>query len=158
MPTHGGGAIGSLDYTPEERKVLAKKSQDWKCPDCGVVSNKLKPVTQASEKVSQEAKILAAQINFQGGHPQRDNDIYPNIIGTDYCTPSGLRQRQTGAAPSPPQQSATTTTTTTTDTREAESQRVSLVMMVVLAFAIGLLLARRMYIQFFSPHFRGVMN
>lgn len=25
MPTHGGGAIGSLDYTPEERKVLAKK-------------------------------------------------------------------------------------------------------------------------------------
>ena len=25
MPTHGNGAIGSLDYTPEERKVLAKK-------------------------------------------------------------------------------------------------------------------------------------
>ena len=25
MPTHGGGAIGSLDYKPEERKVLAKR-------------------------------------------------------------------------------------------------------------------------------------
>jgi len=25
MPTHGSGAIGSLDYTPEERKVLASK-------------------------------------------------------------------------------------------------------------------------------------
>ena len=25
MPTHGNGAIGSLDYTPEERKVLARK-------------------------------------------------------------------------------------------------------------------------------------
>jgi len=25
MPTQGAGAIGSLDYTPQERKVLAKK-------------------------------------------------------------------------------------------------------------------------------------
>jgi len=26
MPTHGNGAIGSLDYTPDERKLLARKS------------------------------------------------------------------------------------------------------------------------------------
>ncbi|XP_076466694.1 ubiquitin-conjugating enzyme E2 J1-like isoform X3 [Babylonia areolata] len=65
MPTHGGGAIGSLDYTPEERKVLAKRSQDWKCPECGDVSQKLKPKTQASEEAAQEAKELASQINFQ---------------------------------------------------------------------------------------------
>jgi len=25
MPTKGEGAIGSLDYTPEERRALAKK-------------------------------------------------------------------------------------------------------------------------------------
>lgn len=25
MPTPGGGAIGALDYTAEERKILAKK-------------------------------------------------------------------------------------------------------------------------------------
>ena len=25
MPTQGAGAIGSLDYTPQERKLLAKK-------------------------------------------------------------------------------------------------------------------------------------
>jgi len=25
MPTHGNGAIGSLDYSPDERKVLARK-------------------------------------------------------------------------------------------------------------------------------------
>ena len=25
MPTHGNGAIGSLDYSPDERKALAKK-------------------------------------------------------------------------------------------------------------------------------------
>ncbi|ELT87808.1 hypothetical protein CAPTEDRAFT_164588 [Capitella teleta] len=28
MPTHGNGAIGSLDYTTDERKRLAKKSAD----------------------------------------------------------------------------------------------------------------------------------
>ena len=25
MPTHGGGALGSLNYTPDERKALAKR-------------------------------------------------------------------------------------------------------------------------------------
>jgi len=29
MPTHGNGAVGSLDYTPEERKLLARK---WDLP------------------------------------------------------------------------------------------------------------------------------
>jgi len=28
MPTHGAGALGSLDYTPDERKVLAKRYFD----------------------------------------------------------------------------------------------------------------------------------
>jgi ubiquitin-conjugating enzyme E2 J1 len=25
MPTHGAGAIGALDYTADERKILARK-------------------------------------------------------------------------------------------------------------------------------------
>lgn len=40
MPTKTTGAIGSLDYTPEERRVLAKKSKDFQCPNCGNVSIK----------------------------------------------------------------------------------------------------------------------
>uniref|UniRef100_A0A8C5PWF2 UBC core domain-containing protein n=1 Tax=Leptobrachium leishanense TaxID=445787 RepID=A0A8C5PWF2_9ANUR len=36
MPTKGEGAIDSLDYTPEERKTLAKKSQEFCCEACGV--------------------------------------------------------------------------------------------------------------------------
>ncbi|KAK3606740.1 hypothetical protein CHS0354_036539 [Potamilus streckersoni] len=66
MPTHGAGAIGSLDYTPEERKVLAKRSQNWECPDCGIVTDVLLPVTEASKLAREEAKQLATQINFQG--------------------------------------------------------------------------------------------
>ncbi|CAL1534127.1 unnamed protein product [Lymnaea stagnalis] len=65
MPTHPGGAIGSLDYKPEERKVLAKKSKEWKCPSCGDVSNILLEVSNESSETSKEAKELAAQINFQ---------------------------------------------------------------------------------------------
>jgi len=35
MPTKGDGAIGALDYKPEERKALAEKSKIWKCEGCG---------------------------------------------------------------------------------------------------------------------------
>ncbi|CAI9733798.1 Hypothetical predicted protein [Octopus vulgaris] len=65
MPTHGAGAIGSLDYTTDERKVLSKKSLCWKCPVCGSVNNVLKSLTDASKKTSEEAKDLASKINFQ---------------------------------------------------------------------------------------------
>lgn len=41
MPTPGKGTIGSLDYTPEERKILARKSRTWKCPKCGLISSLL---------------------------------------------------------------------------------------------------------------------
>ncbi|XP_071039606.1 ubiquitin-conjugating enzyme E2 J1-like [Parasteatoda tepidariorum] len=41
LPTHGNGAIGSLDYTPEERKELALKSRNWKCPQCGNIKQHL---------------------------------------------------------------------------------------------------------------------
>ena len=42
MPTHGNGAIGALDYTPAERKSLAKQSLNWKCPECGSLEGLLK--------------------------------------------------------------------------------------------------------------------
>ncbi|KAI9339078.1 CBN-UBC-6 protein [Obelidium mucronatum] len=31
FPTEGNGAIGALDYTAEERAIIAKKSLDWSC-------------------------------------------------------------------------------------------------------------------------------
>lgn len=51
MPTPGGGTIGSLDYTPEERQMLARKSQLFECSSCGKVAEHLlssasKPSTQ----------------------------------------------------------------------------------------------------------------
>ncbi|XP_036172704.1 ubiquitin-conjugating enzyme E2 J1 isoform X3 [Myotis myotis] len=68
MPTKGEGAIGSLDYTPEERRALAKKSQEFCCEACGcTMKDVLLPLKSGSDssKADQEAKELARQISFK---------------------------------------------------------------------------------------------
>ncbi|CAH2252557.1 ubiquitin-conjugating enzyme E2 J1 [Pelobates cultripes] len=66
MPTKGEGAIGSLDYTPEERKALAKKSQEFCCEACGVkMKSALLPLTSDSSADDREARELARQISFK---------------------------------------------------------------------------------------------
>ncbi|XP_071819967.1 ubiquitin-conjugating enzyme E2 J1-like isoform X1 [Apostichopus japonicus] len=68
MPTKGEGAIGALDYTTEERKVLARKSQEWKCSICQVPNKTVLPKVTSSEKseaTQREAREIAAQISFK---------------------------------------------------------------------------------------------
>jgi hypothetical protein len=66
MPTLGEGAIGSIDYTPDERKVLAKKSLSFTCQTCKVDNKQvLLKLTEKSQNVSAEAKELASQIDFK---------------------------------------------------------------------------------------------
>lgn len=74
MPTHGSGAIGSLDYSTEERKQLAKKSQAWSCPSCGPVARLLKEPSESPddrEAADKEDRALAAQITFKGDAGER---------------------------------------------------------------------------------------
>ncbi|NWS69400.1 UB2J1 enzyme, partial [Crotophaga sulcirostris] len=68
MPTKGEGAIGSLDYTPEERRALAKKSQDFCCEMCGTsMKTALLPLKSGSvsRQAHKEAKELARKISFK---------------------------------------------------------------------------------------------
>ncbi|XP_032876749.1 ubiquitin-conjugating enzyme E2 J1 [Amblyraja radiata] len=68
MPTKGEGAIGSLDYTPDERKALAKKSQDFNCEICATcMKTALLACSESSipSLADVEAKELAKQINFK---------------------------------------------------------------------------------------------
>jgi hypothetical protein len=66
MPTLGEGAIGSLDYTKEERRTLAKKSLAYHCPTCKIESSSILPMlTEKSQQESAEAKELASQIEFK---------------------------------------------------------------------------------------------
>lgn len=67
MPTHGSGAIGSLDYSAQERKQLAKKSQTWSCSHCGPIAKLLKERSQEPQDIAadKEAREQAAQIMFK---------------------------------------------------------------------------------------------
>ncbi|XP_061559927.1 ubiquitin-conjugating enzyme E2 J1 isoform X2 [Phycodurus eques] len=68
MPTKGEGAIGSLDYTPEERRVLAKKSQDFCCETCNCsLRSALRALSPNSDLGPEDhmANELAQQIDFK---------------------------------------------------------------------------------------------
>lgn len=73
MPSKGGGAIGALDYTPKERKVLAKKSILWKCNVCGSCNaDSLKEVEPGSHRTTdKEAQKLASQISFKSENEKK---------------------------------------------------------------------------------------
>ncbi|KAJ8954090.1 hypothetical protein NQ318_004395 [Aromia moschata] len=66
MPTPAAGTIGSLEYTAEERQVLAKKSQSWECSTCGKISGKLSPQNGtklgSGPELTQEESSLLKQI------------------------------------------------------------------------------------------------
>lgn len=68
MPTPGEGTIGSVDYSPVERKRLAKKSKSWVCPQCGEIS-KLLSSTAAKPPTEEEQSVLN-QIAFKGAEEQ----------------------------------------------------------------------------------------
>ncbi|XP_075221516.1 ubiquitin-conjugating enzyme E2 J1-like isoform X2 [Lycorma delicatula] len=71
MPTPGNGTIGSLDYSPEERKLLAHKSQSWVCPGCGRMSEQLN-LTGATN-VTQAESALIKNVVFKGEEPSRES-------------------------------------------------------------------------------------
>ncbi|CAL8313030.1 unnamed protein product [Boreogadus saida] len=69
----GEGAIGSLDYTPEERRSLAKKSQDFRCEacECSMRTALLPPSPDRDPRPEDsEAQELAQQISFKADSRQ----------------------------------------------------------------------------------------
>ncbi|XP_039253743.1 ubiquitin-conjugating enzyme E2 J1-like [Styela clava] len=110
MPTKGEGAIGALDYSPQERKNLAKKSSTWSCQCCGSIKQLLKePGQDSHQKTESEIRDeeLAKQINFSKPKTQTksESEKGPSTSTTEEDSSStppntdGLRQRQT----SPPE-------------------------------------------------------
>ncbi|ENN73150.1 hypothetical protein YQE_10205, partial [Dendroctonus ponderosae] len=58
MPSKGAGTIGSLDYTPEERQLLAKKSKSWECPTCGKIADTLVSAEKTPVLTQEENSML----------------------------------------------------------------------------------------------------
>lgn len=65
MPTPGVGTIGSLDFTPDERKQLALKSHSFECPECGKIFQQL-AIGRVSKPVTEEEKSLIDCVAFKG--------------------------------------------------------------------------------------------
>jgi len=57
MPTKGEGAIGSVEFTPEERKELVRKSINWVCNRCCTANYQVLP----DEKLDDEESVKIAK-------------------------------------------------------------------------------------------------
>ncbi|CAI2731873.1 unnamed protein product [Schistosoma spindalis] len=78
MPTHGVGAIGSLNQPKEERQLLARKSLSYVCSICGPTNNLLLPLTTASSSMNKEASEAAAQISIMSEEEFRNKKAFTN--------------------------------------------------------------------------------
>eukprot|EP01126_Amoeba_proteus_P045990 TRINITY_DN5178_c0_g2_i10.p1 TRINITY_DN5178_c0_g2~~TRINITY_DN5178_c0_g2_i10.p1 ORF type:complete len:257 (+),score=41.49 TRINITY_DN5178_c0_g2_i10:116-886(+) len=73
MPSRGDGAIASLDWSPNERKKLAKQSLGWSCTTCGSHNITALPPEDVDEEVdSREIEGITIKNKEQ---ETRDNQI-----------------------------------------------------------------------------------
>ncbi|XP_045462291.1 ubiquitin-conjugating enzyme E2 J1-like [Harmonia axyridis] len=83
MPIPSSGTIGSLDYTPEERQILAKKSKNWECPICGKIVDKLS--TAKKPELTQEESNMIKQIALKAEEEmdkkdEKNSEIQENVL------------------------------------------------------------------------------
>ncbi|XP_062464371.1 ubiquitin-conjugating enzyme E2 J1 isoform X3 [Pezoporus occidentalis] len=146
MPTKGEGAIGSLDYTPEERRALAKKSQDFCCEMCGTsMKTALLPLTsgRVSSQADKEAKELARQISFksetQNISAAASQEYTPSVSTNTSMSPRQRRAQQQSQRRPP----------SSTDFNRVQQPRVNMnhtgstVLIVLLTLALAALIFRR---------------
>ncbi|XP_051017212.1 ubiquitin-conjugating enzyme E2 J1 isoform X2 [Acomys russatus] len=150
MPTKGEGAIGSLDYTPEERRALAKKSQDFCCEGCGsAMKDVLLPLKSGSDssQADQEAKELARQISFKYGTQ--------NASGAPLPQPTQSAPKSTSMSPRQrrAQQQSQRRSSTAPDVSQGQPPRAnhtehggSAMLIVILTLALAALIFRRIYL------------
>ncbi|GFN80860.1 hypothetical protein PoB_000736600 [Plakobranchus ocellatus] len=80
------------NHSPFPRPAL---SQDWICQSCGSISQILQEQSDKQPQASQEAKDLAAQIEFQGEKPKSKNGECPVT-----CAPTSSPSSATPSSPS----------------------------------------------------------
>lgn len=165
LPTKGEGAIGALDYTPEERKALARKSQTWSCDSCGLIKQKLKAAGDKLTVKSQSQirdEELAKQISFSKPKLEAkenaktdtpDSTSEPTSATSTPPNNEGLRQRQISSNPpeSPPipdpqptQPTPRPTTQTNSATQRASEDSTPLMLIIILGVVLAVLLLRRL--------------
>jgi len=74
MPTHGNGAIGSLDYTEKEREILAERSLNYVCEQCGRTADLLLPEDETESEVKSEIDKYAKEVAISRPAPSANNN------------------------------------------------------------------------------------
>ena len=164
LPTKGEGAIGSLDYTPEERRLLARKSRSYSCPCCGLVSDLLlskdtscdndrpmddkekqdrelakqivisKPKAAESVVTEQQIKTVSENVSSALSQASEDGVRHRTSVVTTATPASTIEQEQ----------SNTSSSSLPRRTVNPSQETTSLKLMVVLVVAIAILLFRRL--------------
>ncbi|KAF5398390.1 hypothetical protein PHET_08573 [Paragonimus heterotremus] len=117
MPTHGAGAIGSLDLPKEERRALARSSLSYVCDTCGSAQNLLRPLTDASRSINKEAMEAASQISMMGdGSGDGNKEEATSSSSASVPEPDKMTAPPAPATPSKP----TTSTTVLPPPKEPE--------------------------------------
>lgn len=90
MPTPGHETIGSLDYTTEERKNMAKRSLNWQCDNCGRVVNLLSKDT-AKKPITEEEQTMLDTIALKADDTSAPETSF--TTHTENGTGNELRRR-----------------------------------------------------------------
>ncbi|XP_069700001.1 ubiquitin-conjugating enzyme E2 J1-like [Periplaneta americana] len=144
MPTPGNGTIGSLDYTPEERQMLARKSQSWECSSCGKIAEQLsasvsKPPTQEESSLIRQI-ALKAEEQKEVEQPAEEDETVRQRVSVSR-TPAPVTEMQ----PQPQIQPQHATTMVGVVTSTSDSYKNLLIWFLVAA--IGLLIYRRLFLM-----------
>lgn len=144
MPTSGDGTIGSLDYTPEERQALARRSCSWCCPECGDIKAQLASKTSNSvpQALTSEENELLSQISLKG---EEESQAVKPWSNEEQAESEGLRQRSSSSVE---QQSSSQEQADLAGVQLEEGQGGSQgnALILFLLVAIALLLYRRIFL------------
>lgn len=133
MPTPAQGAIGSLSYSADERKRLARLSRNWRCRTCELNNCEFIPPmsdqdSTRTEADKQEAKRLGAQIRLTPEKAKPD-EAPPAVVEESSSTlpdPAAAASKPTAAesvaetASGAPPTVTTATTAATTSASDAQ--------------------------------------
>ena len=85
MPTDPQGAIGSLDYSQEERRAFARQSQSWSCPGCGSSNatcfSEVEQIQSASEDATTIVEPSSSGPDTQAQEPSNDSGAVVEDLG-----------------------------------------------------------------------------
>lgn len=88
LPTEGGGAVGALDWTPRERRALAKESLSYCCPTCGAVADLLSEVSEEEERVDATMQENIAQMHLHDVSTPKKQHAVNDRVSADSNDPS----------------------------------------------------------------------